>query len=38
LVITLEAASELREDELTAALDATAAAERDVILAVLGDG
>jgi hypothetical protein len=38
LVIAVEAASELREDELAAALDAVAHAERPVILAVLGDG
>jgi hypothetical protein len=38
LVISLEAASELRSDELDAALDAMRHTERDVILVVLGDG
>jgi hypothetical protein len=37
-VVVLEAASELRADEVAAALDVLAAAERDLILAVLGDG
>jgi hypothetical protein len=38
LVITLEAASELRDEELDAALQAAGRAERPVILAILGDG
>jgi hypothetical protein len=37
LVVAVEAASELQPDELAAALDAAAHAERPVILAVLGD-
>ena len=38
LVIAVEAASELQPDELAAALDAAARAERPVILTVLGEG
>jgi hypothetical protein len=38
LVIAVDAASELQPDELAAAVDAAAHAERPVILAVLGDG
>lgn len=38
VVILVQAASELQEDELGAALDAVGHAERPVILAVLGDG
>ena len=37
LVITVEAAEELREDELAVVLDATARAHRSVILRVMAD-
>jgi hypothetical protein len=38
LVVEVEAADELREDELTALLDAARHAHRAVILRIIGDG